>query len=100
MTAMNTPMHALAAALLAAATLSGCATNIQPQLQSQTARALGGGVSPADIVVSDVDTGTVCFLECPLKWRATTPAGKFDCTEAPTDKADAGPHQTMCTPRK
>jgi hypothetical protein len=91
---------ASAATLLAAAALAGCATNVQPQLQSQTARALGGAVTPSDIRISDVDTGTVCYLECPIKWRATTPAGKFDCTEAATDKADAGPHQTLCTPLK
>ena len=98
---MNTSTFALAAALLGAAALSGCATNkLQLQLQNETARAIGGSVSPLQITISDVSTGTICYAACPTSWRASAPSGEFDCSDPDPGLANVESGKTVCTRRR
>ena len=98
---MNTSTFALAAALLAAASLPGCATNkLQLQLQNETARTIGGSVSPLQIRISDISTGTICYVECATSWRAATPIGDYDCSDPDPALLDADPAKTVCVKRK
>ncbi len=97
---MKPSIPCLAAALLATAALQGCATNpkFELQLQNETAVAVGNSLSPMDVKISDIATGTVCYTDCPTTWRAATPVGDFECSDPDPDQL--GARKTICTKRK
>lgn len=53
----------------------GCATTGGDNLQQESARAIGGNVSPNQIVVSGVDQDATS-----VRWKAKTPGGDYDCS--------------------
>ncbi len=61
-------------AALVAVSVIGCASTGE-NLQRETARAIGGNVSPEQVRVSDVDRGATS-----VKWKATAPSGNYDCS--------------------
>jgi hypothetical protein len=65
--------------------LSGCAST-GDNLQRETARSIGGNVSPDDVTVSDIERGITS-----VKWKASAPSGKFDCS------ADDMVRRVLCT---
>jgi hypothetical protein len=44
-------------------------------LQRETARNIGGNLSPDQVAVSEVDRGVTS-----VKWKAVTPSGKYECS--------------------
>jgi len=52
----------------------GCA-NTTPNLQRETARNIGGNMSPEQVQVSNVKRGMTS-----VKWGAETPQGVYDCS--------------------
>lgn len=56
------------------ATLFGCA-NTDANLMRETARSIGGNVSPDEVAVTDVDRGMTN-----VTWKATAPTGNYDCS--------------------
>ena len=52
----------------------GCAS-IGDNLQRETARSIGGNVSPEQVTVSDIDRGATS-----VKWKASAPTGSYDCS--------------------
>ncbi len=64
----------LTIAFAAATLMLGCA-NTGANLQRETARSIGGNVSPEQVAVSDVDRGATA-----VKWKATAPTGKYECS--------------------
>jgi hypothetical protein len=52
----------------------GC-TNTSANLQRETARYIGGNVTPEQVTVSNVDRGVT-----DVKWRASAPTGNYDCS--------------------
>jgi len=59
---------------IALVALVGCA-NTSANLQRETARFIGGSVSPEQVAISDVDRGITS-----VKWKASAPAGNYDCS--------------------
>jgi hypothetical protein len=60
-------------ALIALSSLSGCASTTE-NLRMETARFLGGNVSPGQVTVTDIDRGA-----SNVKWKAAAPNGNYDC---------------------
>lgn len=52
----------------------GCAST-GDNLQRETARSIGGNVSPEQVTVSNVDRGVTS-----VKWKASAPTGNYDCS--------------------
>jgi len=63
----------------------GCAST-GDNLQRETARSIGGNVSPEQVTVSDIDRGATS-----VKWKATAPNGRYDCS------ADDMVRRVLCT---
>jgi hypothetical protein len=68
----------------------GCAgIDTSPQnLRQETARSMGGNVSPDQVTVSDVDLD----VSGGATWHAATPQGSFTCSSD-------GKHKVLCTRR-
>lgn len=64
--------------------LLGCA-NTNDNIKFETARSVGGNVSPEEVVITDVDRGMTT-----VKWKATVPNGNFVCS------ADDMLHKVLC----
>ena len=60
--------------LIFSAALFGCA-NAGENLQLETARSIGGNVSPEQVTITDIDRGVAS-----VKWKAATPGGNYDCS--------------------
>jgi PBP1b-binding outer membrane lipoprotein LpoB len=54
--------------------MSGCAST-DANLTRETARSIGGNVSPEQVIVTNVDRGMTS-----VTWKATAPTGSFDCS--------------------
>ncbi len=52
----------------------GCA-NTSANLQRETARYIGGTVTPEQVTVSNVDRGVT-----DVKWNASAPTGNYNCS--------------------
>ena len=52
----------------------GCA-NTNANLGRETARSIGGNVSPEQVQITDVDRGMTS-----VTWKATAPTGIYDCS--------------------
>ena len=65
--------------------LGACAST-GDNLQRETARFIGGNISPEQVTVTDVDRGATS-----VKWKAATPNGKYDCG------ADDMVRRVLCT---
>ena len=63
----------------------GCAST-GDNLQRETARSIGGNVSPEQVTVSDIDRGATS-----VKWKASAPTGNYDCS------ADDMVRRVLCT---
>lgn len=61
-------------ASIVAASVIGCAST-GDNLQRETARSIGGNISPDQVRVTDVDRGMTS-----VKWKATAPTGTYDCS--------------------
>jgi hypothetical protein len=70
---------------IVATILFGCAST-GDNLQRETARSIGGNVSPEQVTVSDIDRGV-----SDLKWKAAAPSGNYDCS------ADDMVRRVLCT---
>lgn len=66
-------------------TMFGCSST-GDNLQRETARSIGGNVSPEQVTVSDIDRGATS-----VKWKATAPNGRYDCS------ADDMVRRVLCT---
>ena len=53
--------------------LSACASTDE-NLRMETARFLGGNISPNQVTVSNIDRGAST-----VKWKAAAPNGNYDC---------------------
>ena len=51
----------------------GCAST-EANLQRESARSIGQGLSPNQVVIADIDRGATN-----VSWTAETPKGKFKC---------------------
>jgi hypothetical protein len=67
---------------------AGCA-NTAANLKRETARYIGGGVTPEQVQISDVKRGMT-----EVKWTADTPKGKYNCS------ADDMVRRVYCTENK
>jgi hypothetical protein len=65
--------------------MSGCA-NTDANLMRETARSIGGNVSPEQVTVTNVDRGMST-----VTWKATAPTGNYDCN------ADDIIRRVLCT---
>ena len=63
----------------------GCAST-GDNLQRETARSIGGNVSPEQVTVSNVDRSATS-----VKWKASAPTGNYDCS------ADDMVRRVLCT---
>lgn len=54
--------------------VSGCAST-EANLQRETARAIGRGISPEEVKVHEIDRGISS-----VRWSAQTPKGAFNCS--------------------
>ncbi len=81
---MNSKLRVAASAALVCI-LAACASTGE-NLQRETARSIGGNVSPDQVTVSDVDRGVTN-----VKWKATAPGGKYECS------ADDMIRRVLCT---
>ena len=63
----------------------GCASTVD-NLQRETARSIGGNVSPEQVTVSDIDRGATS-----VKWKASAPTASYDCS------ADDMVRRVLCT---
>lgn len=63
----------------------GCA-NTDANLRRETARTIGGNVSPEQVIVADVDRGMTS-----VTWKAFAPTGDYDCS------ADDMVRRVLCT---
>ena len=70
---------------IVASIMNGCASTGE-NLQRETARAIGGNVSPEQVTVSGVDRGATS-----VKWKASAPTGSYDCS------ADDMVRRVLCT---
>jgi len=70
---------------IAAIFMYGCA-NTDANLMRETARSIGGNVSPEQVTVTDVDRGMSS-----VKWKASAPTGNYDCS------ADDMVRRVLCT---
>ena len=52
----------------------GC-VNTAANLQRETARYIGGNVSPEQVTISDIDRGIT-----DVNWKASAPTGNYDCS--------------------
>ena len=52
----------------------GCASTGE-SLQRETARSIGGNVTPEQVTISEVDRGISS-----VKWKAASPNGNYDCS--------------------
>ena len=52
----------------------GC-VNTAANLQRETARYIGGNVSPEQVTISDIDRGIT-----DVKWKASAPTGNYHCS--------------------
>ena len=59
---------------IVAITMPGCAS-IDANLTRDTARSIGGNVSPEQVTVTNVNRGMTS-----VTWKATAPTGSFDCS--------------------
>jgi hypothetical protein len=75
----------LVTAVLFTAALFGCAST-GDNLQRETARSIGGNVSPEQVTVTDIDRGITG-----VKWKATAPTGRYTCS------ADDMVRRVLCT---
>ncbi|MGJ7526611.1 hypothetical protein [Variovorax sp. GB1P17] len=73
------------AAIAAALVCVGCAST-GDNLQRETARAIGGNVTPEQVTVSNIDRGATS-----VKWQATAPGGRYACS------ADDMVRRVLCT---
>jgi len=64
----------LLGASIVAVSVIACAST-GDNLQRETARSIGGNVSPDQVRVSDIDRGMTS-----VKWKATAPTGNYDCS--------------------
>jgi len=53
---------------------AGCASNVE-NLQRETARQIGGNVSPQSVNISNVDRGVTT-----VKWNAQSAQGAYSCS--------------------
>lgn len=83
-TEMNNYLKAIGVSVFASI-LCGCAST-GGNLQRETARSIGGNISPEQVTVSDVDRGATS-----VKWKASAPTGKYDCS------ADDMVRRVLCT---
>ncbi len=60
--------------LMVIAMMYGCAST-GDNLQRETARSIGGNISPEQVSVSAIDRGATN-----VKWQATAPTGNYDCS--------------------
>lgn len=60
--------------LVVVVSIIGCAS-AAANLQSETARYIGGNVSADQVIVSGVDRGIT-----DVKWKASAPTGNYDCS--------------------
>lgn len=60
--------------LIASTMVFGCAST-GDNLQRESARSIGGNVSPEQVTITDIDRGATS-----VKWKAATPTGNFDCS--------------------
>lgn len=63
----------------------GCA-NTDANIKRETARSIGGNVSPEQVTVTDVDRGMSS-----VTWKAAAPTGNFNCS------ADDMMRRVLCT---
>jgi hypothetical protein len=75
----------IAAAVFAVA---GCAST-DNNLQRETARSIGGNVTPEQVTVSNIDRGATS-----VKWQAVAPSGRYACS------ADDMVRRVLCTRSK
>ena len=59
---------------MVAVIICGCAST-GDNLQRETARSIGGNISPEQVTVSAIDRGATN-----VKWQATAPTGNYDCS--------------------
>jgi hypothetical protein len=52
----------------------GCASTAA-NLQKETARSIGGNVTPEQVNILSIDRGVI-----DVKWKASAPAGNYDCS--------------------
>ena len=81
---MKTRIQILGISIAAAITF-GCAST-GDNLQRETARAIGGNISPEQVSVSSIDRGTTS-----VKWKASAPTGSYECS------ADDMVRKVLCT---
>jgi len=70
---------------IVASIMCGCA-NTDANLMRETARSIGGNVSPDQVTVTNVDRGM-----SNVTWKAAAPAGNYDCS------ADDMVRRVLCT---
>ena len=61
--------------LLASTLLLVSCASTTPNLQRETARAVGGNIAPEAVAVSNVQRGMTS-----VKWQGDTPQGHYDCS--------------------
>jgi hypothetical protein len=78
----------IASASIVAIFMLGCASTGE-NLQRETARSIGGNISPEQVKVSDVDRGVTS-----VKWKASAPSGDYECS------ADDMVRRVLCIKKK
>ncbi len=68
--------------------IAGCAST-DNNLQRETARSIGGNVTPEQVTVSNIDRGATS-----VKWQAVAPSGRYACS------ADDMVRRVLCTRSK
>ena len=68
--------------------IAGCAST-DNNLQRETARSIGGNVTPEQVTVSNIDRGATS-----VKWQAVAPGGRYACS------ADDMVRRVLCTRSK
>lgn len=59
---------------IVALVLFGCA-NTNDNIKIETARSIGGNISPEDVTLTEIDRGMTT-----VKWKAAAPSGNFACS--------------------
>jgi len=70
----------LAFVSIVAISIVGCvnligAASSEENLKRETARSIGGNISPEQVKVSDIDRGATN-----VKWKASAPSGNYECS--------------------
>jgi len=73
---------------IAVLAVAGCAST-DNNLQRETARSIGGNVTPEQVTVSNIDRGATS-----VKWQAVAPGGRYACS------ADDMVRRVLCTRSK